>query len=280
MAKVLVVGGAGGVGGALIARLLVRGEQVTTTVLDAAQQTQVQDSYEGQVPAVAIDLADAATTLREMRSVIAGMGRLDAVVVCAAISPYGPIETTPLEVFAKSYDINTIAGVAVFQAAMPALRATRGRIVFMSSTAGRAAMPFIGAYVGSKYALEGMADVMRREVAPQGVKISLIEPGAIRTGMLDDQLRTIKDRIANLPSEERALYGKWYTQFEALATQSRVTIASTAEQVADVILEALTAAEPQSRYIVGDDGKQVLAAAAQLSDAQLDALFVQMFGMG
>lgn len=278
MSHILVTGAAGGVGGALVEKLIARGDRVTGTVLDAEQEKAVAAQFGGQVAARAIDFSDPQRALQQLAALVAASAPIDGVAACAAISPYGPVETTPLDVFERALTINTVSQVSLFKAVIPALRETRGRIVFISSIAGKAGMPFIGAYVASKFALEGVADVMRREAAPQGVSVSLVEPGGIRTGMVEEQLRTIKKRIETLPADEKERYGYLYEGFQAAAASSYENTSSTPEEVADVVLEALTADEPKTRYMAGAEAEQLLGLAATASDAELDAAFRNMFG--
>jgi NAD(P)-dependent dehydrogenase (short-subunit alcohol dehydrogenase family) len=223
-------------------------------------------------------MSDAGAVRTQLAGALEAIEPIDAVIVCAAISPYGPMETTALGVFRRTLEINCISDIAIFQASLPALRATKGRIIFITSMAGKAAMPFIGAYVASKFALEGAADVMRREAKPQGVEVVIVEPGGIRTGMVSEQLRSIIDVIAGLSEDERERYGYLYRAFQALATQSHTESASTPEQVADVVVAALDEENPAARYIAGDDAKGLLGLAQTSSDTELDAIFAQMYG--
>nr|WP_087573278.1 SDR family NAD(P)-dependent oxidoreductase [Sphingomonas sp. CDS-1] len=278
MARLLVIGGAGGVGSALVRQRIEQGDTVFATVLNDAEAAAVADAHEDAVPTWRLDLGKADDLREKLAAHLTEMGDIDAVVVCAAISPYGPVETTPLDLFRRTLEINTISGIAIYQAALPVLRRTGGRLVFVSSMAGRAAMPFIGAYVASKFALEGVADVMRREAAVQGVKVVLVEPGGIRTGMVDDQLRTIAEKIKTLSPDEEALYGKNYRQFQALAQASHSNTASTADDVAAIIASALDAFDPDPRYIAGEDAVQLIGLTRSLSDAELDATFAQIYG--
>jgi len=280
MANILLVGGAGGVGSALLDMLVSRGDRVWTTVLNDHEAGEVTARHGAGVAVRIADLGNADAALETLRALVTPIDRLDAVAVCAAISPLGPVETTPLKLFRRTLEINCVADVAIYQAAIPALRRSKGRMVFISSMAGRAAMPFIGAYVASKYALEGVADVMRREAAAQGVSISVIEPGGIRTGMVEEQLRTVKEMIRNLPPQEDELYGYLHRQFEQLAGASHHGSASTPEQIAAVVLEALDAQVPETRYIVGEDARQLISLAGSVSDRELDAVFRQMFESG
>jgi NAD(P)-dependent dehydrogenase (short-subunit alcohol dehydrogenase family) len=137
-------------------------------------------------------------------------------------------------------------------------------------------MPFIGAYVTSKFALEGAVDIMRREAAPQGVKISLIEPGAIKTPMVDAQITEVSDRLAALTGAESERYGYLYKAFKVMATQSHHGTASSPEAIAKTVIEAFTVDNPAPRYIAGDDAQQVIDL-AKGGDEQLDQAFTGMY---
>jgi len=126
MANILVVGGAGGVGSAVLTMLVERGDHVVTTVLDEAEASRVRAVHGDRVPISTVDLGDADGTLESLRHVVAAMNGLDAVAVCAAISPNGPVESTPLSVFRRTLEINALADVAIFQACIPAQRRNAG----------------------------------------------------------------------------------------------------------------------------------------------------------
>jgi NAD(P)-dependent dehydrogenase (short-subunit alcohol dehydrogenase family) len=276
MANILVVGGAGGVGLALVDKLVARGETVNTTVLNKAEAARVFERHSNKAQVHQVDLSDADAALIRLREVISAIGHLDAVAVCAAIAPNGPVEITSLATFRKMFEVNCLADVAIYQAAMPALRKSKGRIVFISSASGKIGLPFVGAYTASKFALEGVCDVMRREAADQGVKISLIEPGGIRTEMLMKQ-QPVEERLAELGEEDRARYAHLYHRFNAVIAQTLETSASTPEQVADVLIEALDATDPEPRYAAGEDAKQMIDMARTMSDRESDRLYHQMF---
>lgn len=278
MAHILVIGGAGGLGSAVLQKLAARGDVVSATVLNDQEEAAVRAALP-QVAAVhRLNLSDAAAVRADLGAVLKDATDVDAIIICVAISPYGPLETASIDVVRRTLEINSVSDVAIYQAAMPALRRTKGRLIIVSSMAGVVGMPFIGAYVGSKFALEGLADVMRREAAPQGVDIVLVEPGGIKTGMVTEQLRTLGGDIAALSDENRDRYGYLYEGFQALASSSHVDGASTPEYVADVVITALDAEKPAARYIAGPDAEQLIGLARNGSDADLDAAFQNMYG--
>lgn len=264
---VLVVGAAGGVGLAVTRQLLEQGEQVIATVLDLAESETLRAAAPGIAKVLTLDLGDAervAVTLRE------ALDTLDAVVVCAAIGPIGPLETLPLATLRKTLEVNSIACVAVYQACMPLLRRSRGRIVFISSFSGKVALPFVGAYSGSKFALEGLADVMRREAVPFGVHVVLVEPGGISTPMVQGQLDSAQRERDALPPEIRTLYGPLYDTYVKVF-QHALGGGMPASRVAETVTTALDAAQPEARYVVGDDALFMCKQVAAMPDREADA---------
>ena len=275
--NILVVGGAGGVGSAVVKLLLNHGYKVATTVLTPGEKAAISEQYGGAGQCHIVDLADAESALIQMQEVVASIDCLNAVAICAAIAPVGPVELTPLSTFRKSYEINCVSEVAIYQAAMPALRQTGGRIVFIGSMGGRAAFTFMSAYCATKFAIEGLCDVMRREAAPQGVKICLVQPGGIRTNMIHQQLLDVRREIAALAEENKELYGYLYEGYLRVAERGLNEGGSTPEQIAAVVLQALEAEEPESRYVAGEDARQLLGSLDTMSDGDVDRLFNEMF---
>jgi NAD(P)-dependent dehydrogenase (short-subunit alcohol dehydrogenase family) len=275
--NVLVVGGAGGVGSAVVNLLVNRGYKVVTTVLAPEEAVSIGERFGGRVQCHTVDLSNAEAVLIEIKEIVSSMDYLHAVAVCAAIAPCGPVELTPLATFLETYEINCVSEVAIYQATMPALRQTGGRIVLLGSMAGRVAYTFMSPYIATKFALEGLSDVMRREAAPQGVKISLVQPGGIRTNMVHQQLVDVRRGLAALDEKDKDLYGHLYEGYLRVAERGLGEGASTPDQVAEVVLEALEAEEPQSRYVAGEDAKQLLGSIGAMSDRDIDRLFNEMF---
>lgn len=275
--SVLVVGAAGGVGTSVVKQLMDKGYDVIGTVLNSKEEESVRTTAPAIGDILEMDLSDAASARSTLSHYLGNMsGDLHGVIVCAAISPYGPMETASLALARRTLEINTLSGIAVYQAVMPSLRKTRGRIVFISSMAGRSGMPFIGFYVASKFALEGAVEVMRYEAAEWGIHISLIEPGGIQTGMVTGQLESLERDIAALDEQERSLYGKLYRQFQALAGQAYKT-ALKPEDVARVTLRAYEAARPRARYPVGKDSRAICSMARLLPRSWMEAVFRKMY---
>jgi NAD(P)-dependent dehydrogenase (short-subunit alcohol dehydrogenase family) len=159
---------------------------------------------------------------------------------------------------------------------MPALRKARGRLILVSSHGGRAGFPFIGQYSGSKFALEGLGDVMRREAARFNVPVILIQPGSLKTQMTTGQLEKIDKDIAKLGAQEHALYGDLYTGFRAII-QGAIAGGTDPALVAEGIVGALEAAKPKTRYQIGEDAAALVAMSRTATDEEIDSAFAQMF---
>ncbi len=271
--KALVVGAAGGVGNEVVKQLLAKGYSVIGTVLNDAEAAHVQKQTPGVEKVIKLDLSDADSVVRDLKQQLTA---LDYVAVCAAISPYGPLEIAPLSMLRRTLEINTISGLAVYQAAMPLLRASKGRIALISSFAGKVGLPFIGQYVASKHALEGMADVMRREAQAFGVHVALVEPGGIRTPMVTGQLDGLARDRAKLSAEEESLYGNLFDIFGKVAGGAWENMLEPSV-VAATVVQALHDAAPQARYQIGDDSK-FLCDVARKTDPEIDAVIKGFWG--
>jgi NAD(P)-dependent dehydrogenase (short-subunit alcohol dehydrogenase family) len=254
------------------------GHTVTASVLNDAEEAAVRAAGNA-ADVIRLDLSDPESVLTRLKEYIGTMDRLDGVAVCAAISPLGPLETMPLSLARRTFEVNVLADLAVFQAALAALRDSGGRLVMVSSMSGKASLPFVGAYSASKYALEALGDAMRREVSAQGVAISLVLPGGIKTPMVENQLRDNAAAIERLSPEEDARYGGFYRGFQKAAYESHHETASPPEAVAAAVISGLLDPEPQPRYVVGTDAEQLIGAAASLGDAEMDAMFRDMFAL-
>lgn len=278
MKNSLIIGAAGGIGMEVARQLVAQGDSVVTTVMDDAQAAQLKTEVPGIGAIHVLDLSDADNALTKVKAMTAGA--LDNVIVCAAIGTIGPAELTSLASYRRTLEINTVSGIAVYLATIDALRVSKGRLLFITSMSGKIAMPFLAAYTASKYALEGAADIMRQEVAGDGVKIILVEPGGVRTPMVSDQIALTKKMEGALTPEQAARYGALYKGFAAAAQAGYDGVggSSTPDQVATVIVEALAAEDPETRYIVGEDAKQLLGARAAMGDKEVDGMLAAFFG--
>lgn len=173
LGRVLITGGASGLGAAVVA-----------AVADAGGQPIIMDLQEpaSEHPTYCVDLADTALT-ESMVSYIGESG-LDAVVTCAAIDSCGPLDAVKTEDWERVIAVNLLGTAAVVRAAMPALLASNGRIVTVASTLGRRALPDATAYCASKFGVVGLSRALNAELAGR-LPVTCVMPGGMRTAFFD-----------------------------------------------------------------------------------------------
>jgi NAD(P)-dependent dehydrogenase (short-subunit alcohol dehydrogenase family) len=190
----------------------------------------------------------------------------------AGIAVAGPVELVPLERWRTQLEINVIGLVSVTQAFLPALRRGCGRIVNIGSIAGRSALPCSGPYCASKYAVEAITDSLRMELAPFGIAVAVIEPGAVATPIWDKSARIAEEMSGQVDPSLYQLYSGLVDKIRKLAAQAGRG-AIPVEEVVRAVEHALTSARPHTRYPVGRDAKLRLLL-KRLPDRVMDRLIM------
>ncbi|MBR9989589.1 MAG: SDR family oxidoreductase [Gemmatimonadetes bacterium] len=276
---VLVTGASKGIGEACTLRLARDGFRVYAGVRrDADGMALIRQAGDAVTP-VLLDVTDAAQIAEAAEQIDSECGErgLQALVNNAGVAVAGPLEFLPIAELRQQLEINVTGQVAVTQACLPLLRRARasskgdhraGRIVFMSSVAGRSSLPFMGPYAASKFALEAVADALRIELKPFGLAVSLVEPGVIATPIWETSRDRAERNIAEMPPQLDEFYGR---AMDALRSRIDSMGGLPAERVADVVAHALTAKRPRIRYLVGRDAR-LRVAMQMLPDRLHDAL--------
>ena len=210
------------------------------------------------------------TAADQIRAAADLVDQLDGLVNNAGIAIAAPVEFVPPEELRHQ--------VAVTQAFLPALRRAKGRIVFMGSIAGRSALPFLSPYAASKHALEAVADSLRLELRPFGIHVSIVEPGSIKTAIWARSAQRADELIAASDGELGDLYGERIAAFRQIALE-RGAAGAPAEKVAKVVLEALTAERPHTRYLIGRDAR-LRAGFERLPDRLRDRIYERVLLKG
>jgi NAD(P)-dependent dehydrogenase (short-subunit alcohol dehydrogenase family) len=254
--SVLITGASKGIGAACTERLARAGWHVYAGVRSASDAAALRSTH---VTPVTLDVTDGGQVGEAARLIAAteGDAGLCALVNNAGIAVAGPLEFLPLDDLRRQLEVNVTGQLAVTQACLPLLRRARtagtrredGRVLFMSSVSGRSALPFIGAYGASKFALEAAADALRVELKPAGIGVVLIEPGVIATPIWDTSSARMRDSMAQLPPEAREHYGRVLDSVDRFSSSSMGGLP--ADRVARVVERALTARRPRERYMVG-----------------------------
>jgi len=241
----VVTGASSGIGLASALRLSRAGWRVFGGVRTAADADLLR---ERGVEPVELDVTDAT----QIAAAAAAVGpELHGLVDNAGIAIAAPLELVPLDELRRQLEVNVVGQVAVLQALLPALRRARGRVVLMGSIGGRSALPFLGPYAASKHALEAFADVLRIELAPWDILVSIVEPASVKTAIWTKGAAQADVMREGISREADELYAARIERFRAVALKRGPGIDT--DVVAKAVEHALSATRPKARYLVGRD---------------------------
>ncbi|GAB5603633.1 SDR family oxidoreductase [Thermus sp. FJN-A] len=176
-------------------------------------------------------------------------GGLHGLVANAGIAVAGPLELVPLSAFREALEVNVLGALATVQAFLPHLREARGRVVLMGSVSGLVALPLMGPYAASKFALEALADALRVELLPFGVRVVLVEPGSVATPIWERSLRRAEAYLKPPPPGTEEVYGR-YLEVARKAAERSAQRGLPPEKVAEAVRLALESPNPRARYLV------------------------------
>jgi len=237
--SILVIGAGGGIGAATVRCLADRG----LSVVASAHRHPLADGVRAHiVPLDACDDASVAWAMAAFASA-AGPAPLRGLVYAAGAADLGSVEHTPADVLARILDVNVVGAARVCRAFLPRLRADGGRIVLVGSLSGRLPQAHMAAYSAAKAALAAWADALRAEVAPLGVRVVLVEPGAVRTGLAASLQVRPSDRDPASPYREAVRARR-----TALLRDAARGLAP--ERVAGAIATALLDDDPPPRVVL------------------------------
>lgn len=274
--NILITGASTGIGRAVAVDLAARGYRVFGSVRKPADaEALCAATPEGAVPieALLFDVTDSEAIqagAARLEELLAGEG-LHALVNNAGVAIAAPLEYIPIEDFQLQMDINVTGVLRCTQAFLPALRRARGRIINISSVAGRLAFPLAAPYHASKHALEGFSDVLRLEMQRHGIEVVVIQPGAIKTEIWDTAAHKSAQIRKNLSPEALEDYGRLIDQVGKAAANAGAT-GDEVEVCADVVRKAIEAKRPRTRYIVGRDAKIGMFLRRIFSDRLMDRI--------
>lgn len=251
MRSVVVTGVSTGIGLGTARVLIARGAHVYGSVRREEDAQRLRAEFPDRFTPLQFDVTDpqaAATAARQVRAALAGE-TLFGLVNNAGVAMPGPLLHLPIEEFRRQIEVNLVGALIVTQSFAPllgtdrGLRGTPGRIINMSSVAGRFGYPFIGAYVASKHGLEGMSESLRRELMPYGVDVVLIGPGSVATPIWDKAESIDFSRYHNTD------YAKDVDKVRSFMLE-RGRRGFPPERVGEVVWKALTVSRPKARYAV------------------------------
>ena len=275
----VVTGSASGIGFETSLLLAKNGFRTYATVRDldkAKPIKEISDKRELPITVVELDVTSGKSVSDAIDKIINKESkRIDVLVNNAGYGQGGALEDDSMDEIKALFETNLFGAIRVMKAVLPIMRKQQsGTIVNISSMGGRIGFPFGTAYHGTKFALEGISESMRYETEPFGIKVILIEPGVIRTNFAKNY--KIGQKAADPSSPYLSILQAMQKAFERYLGQE-----STApEEVAKVILKAVTSKNPEIRYIVGNDAIQLMEAKKRISDLEFEGLIKQQFFSG
>ncbi len=270
---VLVTGASSGIGRATALRLAASGYHVFAGVRKPADATALAEAAAGELTPLLLDVTDAEQITAAVKTIEghAGDAGLAGLVNNAGIGVFGPLELIPIEQFRRQLEVNVTGQLAVTQAVLPLLRRARGRIVMIGSIGTRFTPPFIGPLAASKSTLTTMSDALRQELAPWDIRVTVVEPGSIRSeavGKLESDARAVMNGAT---ADGRALYENAFLHlvgfFAGLHEKG-----SSPDVVAETVERALRTSHPRSCYLSGKNARRMATIARLLPVPAQDGL--------
>ena len=270
----IVTGSSSGIGLATSLALARNGYLTYATMRNLAKRDSIQSTAEKQhlsIRTVQLDVTDENSVKNAIQSILSESGRIDLLVNNAGYGLTGALEDIRIDEIRALYETNLFGVIRVTQAVLPTMRKQgSGRIINISSGAGRIGYPGGSAYVSSKFALEGLSESMAYEIEQFGIRTVLVEPGFVRTNFGENIVIAKKAQDPNSP------YSQMMMQMKSSSYRRRmIENASDADLVASVVVEVATAKEPNLRYLAGEDVQQMVAAKKNLSDEEFQKMIRQ-----
>ncbi|WP_227982519.1 oxidoreductase [Nocardia spumae] len=252
----LITGASRGLGRHLTEAALAAGDRVAAGARHPEQLDELLRRYRSRLLPVRLDVTDPAAAEAAVAAVTQTFGSLDVVVNNAGYADSAPIEETAIDDFRAQIETNLFGVVNVTRAALPALRTQRsGTFVQISSIGGRVGgSPGLGAYQTAKFAVEGFSEVLANEVAPFGIRVVIVEPGAFRTDWQGASMT-----IHPVGPDYEATVG----EIHRFRRDNNGSQPGDPARAARIITEVVQAAEPPRRLLLGSDALAAARAAGR-----------------
>ncbi|HEY1773103.1 MAG TPA: SDR family NAD(P)-dependent oxidoreductase [Gammaproteobacteria bacterium] len=270
---VLITGCSSGIGLGVAKVLKSRGWRVFATARKAEDVARLSaDGFD----ALQLDVCDPASMERSLATLLTlSGGHLDALVNNAGIAVPGAVEDLSRDNLQQQFDTNFFGLVELTRRVLPVMRRQgSGRVVMISSILGRVAMPWRGAYNASKHALEGLTDTLRLELRGSGIRVSLVNPGPVKSRFRDNSLTNFERQVDTSTSVHTGRYARLQAETGARKDDQPFTVGP--EAVAAKVAHALESRRPKARYYVTLPAYVLATARCLLPTAWLDAILARV----
>jgi NAD(P)-dependent dehydrogenase (short-subunit alcohol dehydrogenase family) len=259
----IVTGSAAGIGYEIAIHLAKNGFRTYASMRNLQKANGITEMAKNEnlpLSLIQLDVTDDISITKAIDKVINESGRIDVLVNNAGYGLIGSIEDMSVEELKAQYETNVFGTFMVTKAVLPYMRKQHGgSIINISSIAGRIALPMYSAYVSTKFAIEGFSESMAYELEPFGIKVAIIEPGAIKTNFRREQ--------AAKGSSEDSPYSSMM-QSPSKAIEKMLKHRLYPEEVAKAVIQAIENPKPKLRYIVGKDAEELIELRRKISDEE------------
>jgi NAD(P)-dependent dehydrogenase (short-subunit alcohol dehydrogenase family) len=252
----LITGASTGLGRKLAEAVLAHGDRVVATARKKETLADLEQQYPDHARAVRLDVTDLAQVKASVQAAIDAFGRIDVLVNNAGYGLLGALEEVSDAQIRQQFETNLFGLLNVTRAVLPLLREQKsGHILNITSVGGQVSFPTFGMYHGTKYAIEGVSESLAKEVAPFGIKVIIVEPGAFKTDFATRSLARAERIAAYQP-----LYEALFKAFEG-------GVYGDPARAAQAMIKVVEAEEPPLRLALGADALHLIR---QKFDAELD----------
>ncbi|MEO9277507.1 MAG: SDR family oxidoreductase [Nitrososphaera sp.] len=265
MEKIAVVtGSSSGIGFETALALARNGYHTYATMRDTNKGTRIRDTAKKEnlaIEVLELDVDNENSIKKAIEKILQDKKKIDVLVNNAGYGLFGCLEDLTIEDLKKQFETNFFGIIRMIQAVLPTMRKQKsGTIVNVSSVAGRIGFPASPAYISSKFALEGLSESMRYELAPFGIKTIIIEPGVIKTNFFAALENPTRPDSAYKDLTDKVMKG--LTMMSEMGTPP--------QEVANTIVKAISSEDPLPRYPVGNDAVMFLEAKKSKTDIEFE----------
>jgi NAD(P)-dependent dehydrogenase (short-subunit alcohol dehydrogenase family) len=272
----LVTGSSSGIGYETAILLAKSGFHTYATMRNLEKSksiAEISNSEKLPLEIIQLDVNDDRSVKEAIDKIVAKDNRIDVLVNNAGYGLFGSLEDLSIEEIKAQFETNFFGVIRVTQKVLPIMRKQNsGTIVNLSSVGGRVGVPVLSAYQSTKFALEGLSESLSYELEPFGIRVVIVEPGFIRTNIMNSSIMAKK--AADRESPYFSLMQKVENHFKSMMDNPST---SQPQEVANVILQAITSENPQLRYTAGNDAATVMQAKKTMSDSEFGNLIRQQF---
>ena len=277
----LITGSSSGIGFETSLLLARNGIYTYATMRNLSKSQEILDITKKEclpLKVLTLDVTDEKSTQKAVDMVMYEQNRIDILVNNAGYSLVGALEQISMDEIKEEFETNFFGIIKLIQKVLPLMRKQRsGRIINVSSLAGRIGLPLASAYASSKFALEGLSESLKYEVQDFGIYVILIEPGVIKTNFIKNLKigkKVITSENGDVNTSSADLPYAEISKKRISAFKPRFEKGSSPKEVADTILEAVTSDKPEFRYIVGQDASKLMDIRKNTSDEEFGKIIM------